>query len=193
MLKGNRPIGSLFLSSRGRFRNFRDLILPGVPRPSSPVSLHTPSRSRYSIRKGKNDLSDLTTNLILSRSDVFFVSSSICPIRESLLPRYLSLFFHRCLHRFRNRSRHDAKAAKNTAADFFSPLSFRVLVTLPPLENRPPSYPAMPDFAEASFSTISKSSGKEKTVQAERIAEREREREKTWYLRNDNRSRINIV
>lgn len=32
---------------------------------------------------------------------------------------------------------------------------------------------------------------KKKQVQAERIAKRERE--KTWYLRNDNRSRINIV
>lgn len=184
MLKGNRPIGSLFLSSRGRFRNFRDLILPGVPRPSSPVSLHTPSRSRYSIRKGKNDLSDLTTNLILSRSDVFFVSSSICPIRESLLPRYLSLFFHRCLHRFRNRSRHDAKAAKNTAADFFSPLSFRVLVTLPPLENRPPSYPAMPgrsrSFVFHDFKIVRQ---KEKQVQAERIAERERERENMVFTK----------
>lgn len=190
MLKGNRPIGSLFLSSRGRFRNFRDLILPGVPRPSSPVSLHTPSRSRYSIRKGKNDLSDLTTNLILSRSDVFFVSSSICPIRESLLPRYLSLFFHRCLHRFRNRSRHDAKAAKNTAADFFSPLSFRVLVTLPPLENRPPSYPWRAS-QKLRFPRFQNRPAKKKQVQAERIAKRERE--KTWYLRNDNRSRINIV
>lgn len=52
-----------------------------------------------------------------------------------------------------------------------------------PLENRPPSYPAMAGFAEASFSTttISKSSGKRKNKFKQSVSLRERERKHGIY------------